>query len=236
MILLRKLALVISIVFCGSLGLAAAVVAAGGGLGPGIYTFTNKDASAYFVGPAGQSVSVSVDKGLNSFRPKDPKGPRTVTNSTMVSLSLFDDSGYGAYGCFLISPADFTVGSDLQSARVHTTLTADKVCPGFGEPVDGIKSASPFTGGGGGTGLALPINIDVTWTGLGVTTTGTDRSTFQCLDYSTQFNSSFSSSNADASGTMSAITGSLNTTAAVVMSSANKATVKGNVPPACFPQ
>jgi hypothetical protein len=236
MILLRKLVLVISIVFCGSLGLAAAVVAAGGGLGPGVYTFTNKDASAYFVGPAGQSVSVSVDQGLNSFRPKDPKGPRTVTNSTMVSLSLFDDSGYGSYGCFLISPADFTVGSDLQSARLHTTLTADKVCPGFGEPVDGIKSASPFAGGGGGTGLALPINIDLTWTGLGVTTIGSDRSTFQCLDYSTQFSSSFNSSNATASGTVSEIAGTLNTTSAVVMSSANKATVKGDVPPACFPQ
>jgi len=43
---------------------------------------------------------------------------------------------------------------------------------------------------------------------MGVTVTGTDRSTTQCLDYSTQFSSSYQSSSANASGTISAIGGS----------------------------
>jgi hypothetical protein len=244
MILLKKLALVVSIVFCGSLVLAAAAFAAvgggGGGLSPGSYTFTNKDASAYFGtlkgGPPGQGFMVSVDQGLNSFRPKDPKGPRTVMNSTIVSLILFDDVGNSTYGCFIINPADFTASKDLQTARVHTTLTTGEVCPGFGVPVSGTDSTGPFAFGGGGTGLPLPISLDVTWTGLGVTSTGSDRNTFQCLDYSTQFTSTYNSSNANAAGTMSAIAGSFNTQSAVVTSSAAHATVKGAIQPACFPQ
>ena len=242
MVLLRKFALVVSIVFCGSLALAAAVVAAGGGggLGPGVYSFSSKDASATFGtlkgGPPSEGFSVSVDRGFNSFRPKDPKGPRTVMNDTIVSLSLFDDAGNYSYGCFIINPADFTVSKDLQTARVHTTLTASEICPGFGAPVTG-KGVSPFAGGGGGgTDLPLPISLDITWTGMGVTSTGSDRSTYQCLAYNTQFNTAFSSSNGTASGTMSAIAGSFDTPLASVGSFDTKATIKGIPDPDCFPQ
>jgi hypothetical protein len=245
MTVLRRLALVISIVFCGSLALAGAAVAAasgGGGLGPGVYAFANKSASATFGtlkgGPPGQQgFSVNVDQGLNSFRPKDPEGPRTVMDSTIVSLSTFDEAGNLTFGCFVINPSDFTVSKNLQKARVHTTLTAAELCPGFGAPVTGKSSVSPVAPvGGGGAGLPLPISLDVTWTGLGVTSTATDRSTFECLDNSTQFSSLFHSSNANASGTMSAINGSFDTSLGVVSSSDTHATVKGVAQPACFPQ
>jgi len=245
MTLVKKLALVVSIVFGASLAVAAAVVAAGpGGLGTGTYAFTNKEAGATFGTPKGgpasqQGFSVMVDRGLNSFRPKDPKAPRTVANDTIVSLVIFDDAGNATFGCFIINPADFTVGKDLQSAKLHTTLTADEVCPGFGSPVNGTKAATPFAGaggGGGGAGLPLPISLDIAWHGMGVTVTGTDRSTTQCLDYSTQFSSSYRSSSANASGTISAIGGSFDTPLADVTSSDVKATIKGTPQPACFPQ
>ena len=242
MILVKKFALIVSIVVAASLVLAVAVVAAvgGGGLGPGTYSFTSKEADATFGTPRGgppsqQGFSVIVDRGLNSFRPKDPKAPRTVTNDTMVSLVIFDDTGNATFGCFVINPADFTVSKDLQSARLHTTLTADEICPGFGSPVTGTKGAAPFAVSGG-DGLPLPITLDVAWSGMGVITTGTDRSTNQCLDYSTQFSSSYQSSNATASGTISAITGSFNTPFAAVVSSDVKATIKGTPQPACYPQ
>src|SRR6202521_6157411 len=157
MTLVRKIALVVSIVFCCSLALAAAVVASGGGFGPGVYAFKNKGATAAFGtlkgGPPSQGFSVSVDQGLNSFRPRDPNGPRTVVNNTIVNLSLFD----------------FSISKDLQPARVHTTLTADEVCPGSGAPVTGKNAAIPSGSGGGGTALPLPISLDMTWAGLGVT-------------------------------------------------------------------
>ena len=240
MILIRKLALVVSIVFGGSLALAAAVVASGGGgLGPGSYTFTNKEAAATFGTlkggpPSQQAFNVIVDRGLNSFRPKGPKSARTVVNSTIVNLAIFDDAGNTTFGCFMINPADFSISKDLQAAKLHTTLTADEVCPGFGSPVTGSNAVTPLAISG--AGLPLPITLDIAWTGLGVTSTGTDRSTTQCLDYSTQFNSTYKSSNANASGTISAVAGSMATTQAGVTSSDVKATIKGTPQPACFPQ
>jgi hypothetical protein len=232
--ILRRLALVVSIVFCGSLALAAAVAAAGGGgLDPGVYNFTNKDATATF-GAGQPTFSVSVDRGWNSFRPTDPRGPRVVIKNTIVALSLFDAAGNVTYGCFIVKPSDFTISDDLQSARVHTTLTADESCPGYGAPFTGQKEVNQYAGGPGT--LPLPISLDVTWTGLGVIATGTDYNTFRCLDYKTVFTSLFHSSNAKASGTMSAIDGSFDTSFAVVSSSAIHATVKHRAQPSCLPQ
>jgi hypothetical protein len=244
-VLVRRVALVVSIVFCGSLAMAAAVVAAGpggGGLAPGVYRFTNKDASATFGtvkgGPPGQQgFSVVVDRGLNSFRPRDPKGHRVVMNDTIVNLSLFDSAGTVTFGCFIINPSGFTVSGNLQTARLHTTLTAAEVCPGFGAPITGqVTNLSPLAAaGGGGSALPLPISLDVTWSGLGVTSTATDHSTFKCLDYYTDFTSLFHASDASASGTISAISGSFSTPLAVVVSSDTRATIKDVPQPTCFP-
>jgi hypothetical protein len=238
MTMVRRLALVVSIAVVGSLALAAAVVAASSGLAPGVYTFTNKDASALFgtlTGPNQQAYSISVDRGLNAFRPRDPRGPRTVANSTIVFLNIFDDAGNSTFGCFLINPAHFTISKDLQTASLRTTLTSDEVCPGFGAPIAGKSDPSGFAGGGGGTALPLPITLDLTWTGLGVISTGTDHSTFSCLDYSTQFTSQFRTSNAKASGTMSAIAGTMSTEQASTSSSDNRAAIKGTPQQACLP-
>src|ERR1700704_2942130 len=124
----RRLALVFSIAICGSVALAAAASAAGGGLGPGKYSFTSSAANALFGagakgGPPAPTFSVSVNRGLNSFQPMHPKGPRTVFESTMVFVNEFDATGAGGSGCFVIPESDFTVAKDLQSAALHTTLT-----------------------------------------------------------------------------------------------------------------
>ncbi len=244
MSLIRRLALVLPIVFGGSLVLAAAAIAAGGGggLAPGAYTFSNKSATATFGtlkgGPPGQQgFSVFVDQGLNSFRPKDPNAPRTVVNDTIVNLTVFDDLGNSTFGCFVLNnPSDFTIGRDLQTASLHTTLNAGEVCPGVGAPVAGKSGVSPLAGGGpGGGALPLPITLAISWTGVGVTTTGTDRSTSQCQDYSTVFNSNLGFSNANATGTISVIAGSFSTPLGVVSSTNTRATIKGIPQPDCFP-
>jgi hypothetical protein len=244
MLFVSRLALVISIVFCGSLAMAVAVVAAGGGgFAPGVYTFTNKDAYATFGGlkggpPNQQGFSVQVDKGLNAFRPRDPGGPPTVMKSTMVNLAVFDSLGNASFGCFIVNPSDFSVSQDLQSARLHTTLTADQLCPGSGAPVTGRTggAAVPFAGGGGGTSLPLPISLDLRWKGVGVITTGSDVNTLQCLDYKTRFSSDFLSTNSKASGTMSALSGSFDTMSAAVSTSETHGVVKDTPQPACLPQ
>lgn len=243
MVMVKKLASVVSVVLGVSLLLAAAAAAAGpgGGLGPGVFTFTDKEAMATFgtlrgSPPGQQGFSVIVDRGMNAFRTKGPGATRTVTNSTIVSLDIFDDAGNATFGCFVINPWDFTVSRDLQTASLLTTLTADEICPGFGSPVT-AGAASPFAGaGGGGAGLPLPITLDIVWNGLGVTSTGADHSTSRCLDYSTDFNSAIRSSNAGAAGTMSSISGSFQTQVAGVSSSEVTATIKGIPQNACILQ
>ena len=235
--IVRRLALVFSIVVCGSLALAAAASAAGGGLGPGKYTFTSSAANAFFGagakgGPPAPTFSVSVNEGLNSFQPTHPKGPRTVIESTMVFVSEFDATGAGGSGCFVIPKNDFTVARSLQSAALHTTLTAAESCPGYGTPVAAGKNAVPYAGGGG-AGLVLPIKIDVSWTGSGVVSTSQDQNTFQCLDYSEEGTSSNRDSTGSAAGTISALTGTFNSVFADVSSSASQIAIKGTSQPPC---
>src|SRR5690348_18155509 len=116
----RRLVLIFSIFVTGSLAFAAAALAAGGGLGPGKYSFTSSGAFASFGmggkgGPAGPSWSVSVNEGLNSFKTARG-GPRLVDHSTVVYVTEFDASGNGGFGCFVIPGSAFTVSRDLSTA------------------------------------------------------------------------------------------------------------------------
>lgn len=234
--LLRRLGLVVSIVFCGSLALAATAIGAGGGLAPGEYVFTSTGAHATAgTGKGGpqsqQGFSVFVNRGLNSYQPEDEKGARTVTNSTMVQVSMFSPTG-STFGCFIIEPSDFKVSKNLQSASLHTTLIAGNMCPGVGVPVTGKSDAVPVAGKGGG--LPLPITLDITWTGLGVTATARDRSSFECLDYSTQSTNVSHTSGATASGAVSALSGPFNSNVAGVSSTDTHLDISGTLNPACF--
>jgi hypothetical protein len=202
----RRFALVLSIVFCGSLAMAAAAFAAGG-LGPGKYSFHSTSADAFFGmgkkgGPASASWSVSVNQGLNSFKSKS--GGPVVIDDTVVFLSEFDANGQGGYGCFVIPDGDFTVGHGLQSATLGTTLTADEACGGYGSPIGGGKDA---VYAGGNSGLVLPTSISVGWTATGAISTYKDSFSVQCLDYSQDARSTVRSTAAAASGTISALAG-----------------------------
>ena len=218
--------------------MAAAGIAAGGGLGPGNHVFTNISADAEVGmakgGPPDQKgISLFVNRGLNSYRPAGQRGPGTVTTSTMVQLSVFDSTG-STFGCFEIPPADFTVGSDLQTASLHTTLTVSNMCAGVGAPVTGGSDITPLAGGGG---LPLPIMVDVTWTGNGVISTGNDHSTFQCLDYSTRLSSVSHSTLATAAGSVTGPSGgsqSFDTDVANVSSTDTNVIVNGVLPSTCL--
>ena len=231
--LARRLALVFAIVFCGSLAMSAAAFAAGG-LGPGKYSFTSQSANAFFGmaqkgGPPASSFTVSVSQGLNSFKPAH--GPRTVSNSTMVFVSEFDASGNGGYGCFVVPDSAFTVSRDLQSAALHATLTIDEACQGYGTPVGGGKDVA-FAGGT--SGLVLPVTVDVTWTADGAVSTYKNTFSFQCLKYSEDGGSTNQTTNASASGSISALIGQFNSDLADVTSAKGQLDIHGVPPTACF--
>ncbi|HKC20431.1 MAG TPA: hypothetical protein VKE27_12470 [Candidatus Dormibacteraeota bacterium] len=206
----RRFAIALSIVFCGSLALAAAGIAAGG-FGPGKYSFENTSADAFFGmgskgGPPAPSWSVAVNHGLNSF--KNKAGAPYVTNNTVVFVTEFDASGGGGFGCFVIPDGDFVVVHDLQSASLNASLTADEECGGYGGPVGGGKDAV-FAGGKGG-GLPLPLSVDVAWGAFGAITTNTNSFTTRCLNFIEDAKTTVNSTSAAASGSISALLGSFN--------------------------
>lgn len=236
--IVRRLVLIFSIVFCGSLALAASAFAAGGGGGltPGDYTFNSNSASVFFGGAKGgppqPSISIFVNRGLNSFQPDGKKVQPSVMQSTMVQFTEFDPSGTGGTGCFLIADSDFSVSKNLQSASLHALLSVDNMCKGSGTPVGGAPQPGPFAGGGGG--LALPIQVDLTWTGSGVVSTLRDNFTFRCLNHSEDGSSTFLDSvGGSASGTVGAAT-RLSTPVADVSSQVGSIEIQGTVVPPCF--
>ncbi|HSS61687.1 MAG TPA: hypothetical protein VLK30_09555 [Candidatus Limnocylindrales bacterium] len=237
--IVRRLVLLISIVFTGSLALAAAAAAAGGGGGltPGQYTFTDFSASADFGGKGGPPVtsySIFVNRGLNSFHSEDNQGSDrgTVMLSTMVQFTQIDPSGVSTFGCFIIPDGDFVVAGNLKSASLHTTLVTPN-CPGIGgAPVGGAPQVGPKPAGGGG--LALPIRIDITWTAPGVIATSHDRFNFSCLDRSENGTSTFRDSlGGSASGSIGTTTG-LFSQGGDISSQNGTLEVEGNVIPPCF--
>jgi len=205
----RRLVLAFSIFITGSLALAVAGVAAGGGLGPGNYTFTNRSADAFFGmggkgGPGGPSWQVSVFQGLNSFKPTHPGGPTTVSQSTVVYLTEFDGAGNGGFGCFVVPDSSFVVNRDL-SASLHATLTDSEICGGYASPIDGGKGG---VDGGGSGGLVLPVSVDITWSATGAVNNYKNVFQFKCLSYSEEGNSTYSTVASGATGSISALSGS----------------------------
>jgi hypothetical protein len=182
MTLLRRLVLIVSIVVSGSLALALAATAAGsagpapggkggGPLGPGQYTFTDTSVSAIFGAPTAKGgipqFLISVNRNVSSFQPDE--GQDSVTKGTTVTLQITTPAITG-FGCFTIDPSNFTVSKDLQTAALHTTLSAP--CPG--KP--------------SGSGLPPSIRLDVTWAGNGVVGASRNNNNFECADYATSTN------------------------------------------------
>ncbi len=182
MTLFRRLFLVISIVMTGSLALAAAAVAAGGGGGltAGNYTFNDTSALAQFGAPVKPNLApqfmISVDRNHSDFRPDS--GPHVVTNTTTVSIQI-STAAISGFGCFTIRASDFTTGTGLQSAELHTTLTTP--CSFAVAKAAAAQQGFPLAGGGGG--LPASIRLDVVWTGNGVVGTTRDVTTSQCLGF-----------------------------------------------------
>jgi hypothetical protein len=233
---LRRFVLVVSIAVTGSLAFTAAAIAAGGGLGPGTYSFSSRSADASFGmaskgGPVGPSWSVSVNQGLNSIKQADKPGGPFVQRSTMVFVSEFDADGNGGYGCFVVPDSAFTLSNDLQNASLHAVLTEDEICGGYAKPVGSNDNAGMA---GGESGLTLPLTVDVTWSATSATSTYKNVFTFRCLTYGEDGNGSFQNVNASATGAISAFTGSFASDFADATSGSSVMNIRGLVPDACI--
>jgi hypothetical protein len=237
MVLLRRLTLVASIVFCGSMALAAAGFASASTQPSSETTFNSLSAQAT-VGAKGQPTAgffLFVSRSTTTFDQGDSKSTGKVVPTTQVFLSL--NGPTPTAGCFEIPGADFTINKNLQSASLKVTLDKNsKPCPGKGMPA-AAPGAKPLGGGPPPPPgpLPLPITLSVTWTGNGVVGTSRNSNSFECLDYSQSFSGTTRSSIAGASGTNSAEDPAAFTTVfGVITSDQSRSEVSGTPPQNCF--
>lgn len=120
----------------------------------------------------------------------------------MVSVGIFSPTtGTGASECFVIPDSQFVVSSDLQSASLNATLTADEICRGAMTPfVQDVQALKGPGGGPPGGGLLLPLTVNVTWTGPGAVFRSTSSSMQTCLGFTSSFHTQGASSQANANG------------------------------------
>jgi hypothetical protein len=181
--------LIVSIGIAVSIVASATIVSVGAatGFGAGAGTFTFSDTSAFVsaVSPDGSSIDLNVDRTTFLFRPR-PTGAMQSSLMTILSITQFlpnpDPTQPPTFNstCVVIPDGDFTVSSDLQTARL--TVVADStLCPGFMVPVTGGVIGQQVIGGGGT--IPLPIDATITWTGNGVVGVSDDNGTFRCLTF-----------------------------------------------------
>jgi hypothetical protein len=187
MVLLRRLALMGSMLICVSISFTAAAIATdahiaagsltiqgkgtgGGGLPlAGKYTNTNVFAGYSFC-CSGPQLSVNVSDMTNIADPK--VGPATSLHEVDVNFQACDFvTGVCGAGCFIPDGAsDWTFSANLSSAALKTTVT-DSTLPCQGQPV---------------TGLPRPFTVSVTWTATGTTNTSTGTGRYTCSGYKSE--------------------------------------------------
>jgi hypothetical protein len=138
-----------------------------GGAGPppaGEYTNARSDISIFFFSDTGPSLGISVTNATQTSSPKG--GPSTTTREFDVRVNIFGGGVFG-FGCFNLTPSDFSSNGAL-GATLNMTIT----------------DATPTCQGGGGPGsLPLPQTLNVVWSGIGPVATTRSTGHFNCLTY-----------------------------------------------------
>jgi hypothetical protein len=185
-----RLSLLVLIVVFSSIAFASTPKAAGGAGGgsgnlpAGSYHFTTIRASYNFFGayPAPQ-ININVSKSNQVSTPR--VGPSTVTAETDVFVQV---SSYtvNVSGCFmLVNSTDFSVGSSLQTASLHTAI--DSSTPGC----SGYFNYVP-----------TPFTLDVIWTGIGPIATARGNTSYACATYHSESITAGSSNLANATAAL----------------------------------
>jgi hypothetical protein len=109
------------------------------------------------------------------------------------------------------------------------------MCKGKGTPTISTGAPPLSTNGLPPPVINLPpsITINVTWNGTGVTSVLRNKSTFECLDYSTDTSSTNRAAAAGATGSISMLTGSRTASFALVGSTDGTIDVSGILSSSC---
>ncbi len=138
-----------------------------GGAGPppaGDYTSARTDVGIFVFSDTGPSVGIFVTRSTQTSSPLG--GPSTNTGEFDVRINSFGGGTFG-FGCFNLTPADFSSNGVL-GATLNMTITAD----------------TPTCQPGGPPGsLPLPLTVNVAWSGAGPVATTRSTGLYNCLTY-----------------------------------------------------
>jgi hypothetical protein len=247
MVLLRRLALLGSMLICISVAFTAAAIATdahiaagnvgdahiaatlsiqgkgtgggGGGLLPaGNYHNTTVFAN-YSFAAKGPQLSVNV---TDTTTIADPRvGPATSQHEIDVSVQACDSSGVCGGGCFIPDGADdWTFSANLSRASLKTTVT-DRTLPCQGMPV---------------AGLTRPFTVNVTWTAVGQSSETSNLGNYACSGYESQTLTTTGGSTAtNASATTSLFSGTFPVSGANLSSFEQRIHAQGTPLDSCTP-
>ena len=138
-----------------------------GGAGPpaaGDYRSARSDAGIFVFSDTGPSVGIFVTNSTQTSTPQG--GPSTTTGEFDVRINIFGGGVFG-FGCFNLTPADFS-SNGVVGATLNMTIT----------------DATPTCQQGGPPGsLPLPQTLNVVWSGAGPVATTRSTGQFNCLTY-----------------------------------------------------
>ena len=167
-------------------GVGGVALAAGGGFGsPGTTRFSDVSATALLMDSTGTELSISVDRGMQTFKLRGVAGPPVMVGpETVLNFSGFNPDGTFINGCVVIPDSAFQVATGLATATLHVDPSVEVQCPGQqipdgagGRP--GVGNVVPYAGGGGGGG-GMTITANLTWTSNGAVSTFSFADSMKC--------------------------------------------------------
>jgi hypothetical protein len=239
MTLLRRLAIVVSLVMCGLLAFAATTLAfdlgaahgvpigAKGGGGGGIFlpagNYHDTSVNAGFFDFSDPSIQMTVSVSNNTNVANPLVGPSTSTHEVDVFFNAcsFGKGGLCGGGCFIPDGAsDFTVSSNLSSAVLKTTVTATTAsCQN--NPV---------------SGFTFPFTLTINWSGGASSGTFTNNGRYSCAGYMSQtMTTTASGSNIMATASASFLDTPLGPIDANLNSFDHRIHAEGAAPDSCVP-
>ena len=239
MVLVRRLALTVSMLICVSISFTAAAIATdahiaagtlsiqgkggpppGGGLPPA-GTYHNATVFANYAFLSGPQLSVSVSDNTNIADPL--VGPATSQHEVDVTFQACDfiTPGVCGAGCFIPDGAhDWTFSANLSTATLKTTVTPTTL-PCNGSPV---------------IGLTRPFSVKVTWTAVGQSNKSSNTGRYTCNGYkSTTLTTTSGSTATNATGSTSLFPGTFPVTNASLNSFDQRIRAQGTPLDACTP-
>ena len=191
--MLKRLLPIAGIIGLLTIALAGSASAGPPGFGgPGLFKFTDWQASAALIDPATGNFNggLFVDRGMQSFKAKHTPGAPVVEEPGTV---LFI-KGQSGFGCWMIPDSAFVIANNLSRATLNIHATADMQCPGalVGSATGGKPALQNTLGVSvDGPPQFTDIVVDLTWTGSGALWSNASSSTSKCLNYIATFHNSY---------------------------------------------